>query len=310
MAPMLEAEIYYCHFLWEEKSKWHKGLSYLGKFLMSMIILCRERPNIIIIQLPPTPLLYVSMFYSILFNAKLICDCHNAMIQGSWIHWPFVQNFLTKTIVVVHNHFIFLEAREKLKFDPIVLRDGFENSKFSYSSTVLKKFGLIPGEYVILPWNIAKDEPLSETFAAAEQMPEKKFVLTWHRERIPFSLRKIMPSNIVLTGFLEDEEFASVFFHAGAALVLTNREGTQLSGMAEAIAFNVPAVISDLKTTRALYEDAACYVKNTPNSIIAGIRETFCMADVMRSSMKRIRNKTEIEISSQIGILKQFILLT
>ena len=305
LAPRLGTQLVYFRCSWSEHSFFHKVLSYIVNALSTAFFLLKNRPSVVFIQLAPTPLLYIAWIYALIFKSQIVSDCHNSMIQGEWINWPFARIFLSKTIVLVHNKFILAEATKKLNFEPLVLRDGFETINAEYSLEILDKFGLQPGSYVIMPWGLASDEPLLEALSAARQMPEKRFVITWHLERIPSAVRANMPDNVVLTGYLDNSDFTAIFANAGVALVLTKREGTQLSGMAEAISFKVPAVISNLQTTKGLYGNAACYVDNEAFSIARGIKEAFQRCDELKANMVLLQEQTEVEIERQLQILRE-----
>ena len=84
------------------------------------------------------------------------------------------------------------------------------------------------------------------------------------------------------------------------ALVLTKQEAVQLSGMQEAMAFKIPAVVSDLITTRFLYRSYPVYVRNDPKSIADGIQYAFNNRLDLEEKMKSLRNETEKEFSVQI----------
>ena len=103
------------------------------------------------------------------------------------------------------------------------------------------------------------DEPIAELIQAAKLLPNVKFVMTWFAERLPVDARDGLPQNLVLSGFLENKEFCALFSQAGAALVMTTREGTQPSASSEAIVLEVPLIVSDLQTTRKLYKEMPVY---------------------------------------------------
>jgi hypothetical protein len=78
--------------------------------------------------------------------------------------------------------------------------------------------------------------------------------------------------------------------------------------MQEAMAFEIPAVVSDLKTTRFLYKNYPVFVKNDSKSIAYGILHAFQNRLDIEERMKRLRIEWEHEFSDQLAILKSSII--
>ncbi len=306
LSPQFGLEIIYLHYEWEEYSKFHKAFSYLLKTVETFKHLLQKRPPLIFVQLPPTLVLYQVAFYAWLTGAKYVSDCHNSMVYGYWSKWIFAKKLLNDGIMVVHNDHVADHVKKSMGIAPFVLRTGITKRNYQDNNlnTLLNRLSLSSKRYVILPWNFNSDEPLAEVFEAISSMPDIQFVMTWYFEKLAKSLMNILPPNLKLTGFLETEDFNHLFSNAGVALVLTNRDGTQLSGMHEAMAFEIPAVISDLKTTRFLYKDIPVYVENTPEAIVRGIRYAFENRIELQEKIISLRHETENEFSQQILKLK------
>ena len=261
----LKIPLKYFHYRWEEKSKMYKALSYICKALMTLNCLFYNKPDVIIIQLPPTPLLYVVWLYRLINGAKIILDCHNGMFFGAWHKWPFCKRLLLKSeSIVVHNEDV-IEKAKTVGINTIVIRDPLPVlcADAVVGIDLFVKMGLHGKNYVIVPGNMALDEPLEEIFDAALLTPQIYYVFTWFKEKLPDTLRKRIPKNVILTGFLKEEEFNYLFANATAALVLTKREGTQQSGAIEAISLEVPLILSNLRTCRRLFGDVADFVENS-----------------------------------------------
>jgi len=283
----LDFVVKYIHCSWEERSKFFKALSYIVKSCVTLANFIRYRPNRVILQLPPTPLLYLGWVYCRLSGATLIADCHNSMIQGFWGKWPLVSRMLAApTRVMVHNEQV-LDSARQIGINAVVVRDPLPANLHVKGS--VKKWDLEEGGYVLVPWNFAPDEPLEEFAEAARLTPHIKYVSTWFVERLSTRLRSKMPDNILFTGFLEVDDFNCLFAHAGAVLSLTAREGTQPSAASEAISFEVPLVLSDINTTRRLYQDVPVFVDNTPVSIAKGIENALENRAMLRSKNGRAK---------------------
>ena len=229
--------------------------------------------------------------------------------MNSGLKWPYVKKLLDHGKILAHNPDIGSFIHKKYGLDPFILRDGIADKtpELSDSSEVLKRFDLKSAEFVFLPWTFSSDEPLPELIEAAGLLPDIKFVMTWYSERLPADLRQKMPANIILTGYLPVNDFNHLFASAGIVVVLTKWEAVQLSGMQEAMAFETPAVVSDLHTTRNLYKDAPVYVENDPESIAQGIGFAFQNRDELAVKMNLLKKETQQEFSHRLSELRKLI---
>ncbi|NTV79740.1 MAG: glycosyltransferase family 4 protein [Clostridiales bacterium] len=309
LAPFLELETFYFSYAWETRSKLHKMLSYFLKSFRTLICLFQNRPALVLVQFPPAPALYCVALYSWLMGARYVSDCHMGITNENWFNWMYVKKLLARGQVIVHNVHLVDQVIHEIKVNPFVLRDGVAKKQAINleNATLLETHGLIPQKYVLFPCSFSLDEPLQETLEAARLLSDIRFVLTWYSEKLPKQMRDTLPANVLLTGFLEVDDFNCLFANAGIALVLTKHEAVQLSAMQEAMAFEVPAVVSDLKTTRFLYKEYPVYVKNDSKSIAEGILHTFQDRANLEERMRRLRIESEKEFSDQIANLKSLL---
>ncbi len=305
IAYYFDTNIVYYHYSWEEKSKVFKAISYIFKSLKTVLDLIRNRPSLIFIQLPPTPALYLVGVYGLLTKTPYIADCHNAMFLEWWIRWPFARSLLRNAAaILVHNEDVRKYA-EKAGIQTMVMRDPLPQAGKAENTGVLKRFGLVAGSYVIVPWNLASDEPIAEFIEAVRQTPNIKYAMTWFTERLPINLRSNLPQNLVFTGYLEVGEFNDLFVNSGAAISLTTQQGTQPSAAAEAIAFGVPIILSDTETARLLYRDVPVYVKNDPQSIAAGVVEILDKYELYKDKVAWFKDTLKRELEEEVDCLKE-----
>src|SRR3990167_4662602 len=88
------------------KHKVFKPLDYMFKGVKSFAILFRERPNVIWLQLPPSPLLYVAWIYRTFIdsNVKIVIDAHNSLMRSKWLNFPFTLRLLNQAhTFLAHN---------------------------------------------------------------------------------------------------------------------------------------------------------------------------------------------------------------
>lgn len=303
LAQKLGVEPCWFHYDWEKHNKFIKLFAYLVKGISTILLCVRYSPKQIFVQLPPVPVLYAVYFYSVLANKKIVYDCHNSLFCSHWIRWPFVKGILNscRSTVVTHNDDI---AKIALShgYESMVLLDPLPERVLVKESVVLPK-ELVKKGYVIVPFSFSDDEPIDALLDAAIDVPDMIFVITWFEEKARNNVSREIPKNIVFTGFLDIELYKSVFSNAICALALTTREGTQPSVATEAISFGVPLIVSDLATTRKLYDKWPIYVDNEADSIATGLRQALDIHDELLIRMQSLYSHIESKHNEQFSLL-------
>jgi hypothetical protein len=205
--------------------------------------------------------------------------------------------------MLVHNK----DVAEQAKLEglhPFVLRTPLPMIDLWNPQKHLSHLGLDVQSYVIVPGNLAQDEPVQKIIDAARQLPSMIFVFTWFADRLPKKVRDAAPTNVMFSGYLTPDQFNAVFANAAAAVVLTTREGTQPSGAAEAVMLEVPLVLSDLQTTRRMNGSAAIYVVNDESSIATGVDIAIRERMSIQQSMRELKRHSVMEMRAQILALK------
>jgi glycosyltransferase involved in cell wall biosynthesis len=272
----LQTSTVYFHYAWEEASKIHKALSYLCKFVHTLVVLYRCQPDLIYVQAPPTFAIYATWLYSRWYGVPYVVDAHNPMIYDSfWPKLPWATYVLRQAQrVIVHNTYVAARARE-LGLPAAALRvlidrpAEVEPASFPFPKAI---FGNRHPPRVVVPCSFDADEPLDDLQRVTHLLPDVTFFITWYYEKLPRDYVKSFGENTVFTGFLPLEAFNALLAHADVIVSLTTRDGTQPSVASEALAFQRPLVISDLPMVRELFPRGAIYVANDAAAMAAGIR--------------------------------------
>jgi len=305
LAKVFGLKMQYIHFRWEEKNKLFKAISYIPKFFLTMRALLVYKPKYIFIQLAPTPLLYTVALYCFFSGAEYISDCHNTMIYDDhWIKWPFAKKLLRRSYITLTHNDDVSKLADDLAISSLILRDPLPVMNVSDEIDTVSTINIKCTEYVIIPCGMAPDEPVSELFEVARSMPDLLFMMTWFKEGLSPDVRTEAPDNLHFTGFLDENAFNALYANANVALVLTTREGTQPSGAAEAIALGIPLVVSDISTTRRLYNEACVFVNNDPESIKSGLQYALKNSNVLSENIAGLRADLVKDSESQVTSVK------
>lgn len=268
------------------KQKFLRPFEYLVKAGQSLRLMLRQRPDIIWVQMPPAPLLYLVFAYKLLFNrqVKLVADCHNATFRAPWIKFPAVVGLLNRCdSVIVHNHAVALQARQ-LGISPghiQVLLDRVQPLNCGEGFAEVAQRLALKTPWFLIPCSFNADEPIAEILEAACQAPDLTFVLTGNPARAKgrHNLSQA-PANVKFPGFLPEGQFNALVYNATAVVGLTKLDGIQLSVANEALGCDRPMVLAHTKLLQQLFPKGAVYVDPLDaNDLVAGCRQAQAESD-------------------------------
>lgn len=253
------------------KKKVARPLDYLIKSFKTLKTLLVGSPEVLWVQLPPSPVLHIALAYKFVFNRrlKIIADAHNSLLRKQWIGFPGTVALLNKIdAVVVHN----FKVKEELTGAGVHARNVFILEDLPCDFNVPPVTGH-PTPYVLFPCSFDIDEPIEIVIQAARETPHIDFFITGKYEgKLSEALRASLPANIKLTGFLSKQAFEQLLCNANVVLGLTTRDNVQLSVANEAVSAGRPMALSNTTVLRSLFADAAVFVDTLdPLSIKAGV---------------------------------------
>lgn len=304
-AVAMEAELGYelHHIGLSLKQRSLRPLEYVIKAWQTMVLLLRRRPEVLWIQMPPAPLLYLAFFYKQLFQQELtiIADCHNATFRRPWIQFPGVVSLFNRCqSIVVHNPDVEDQA--------IAL--GLEASRLAVlrdRTLRLDEVELSPepiaysDPWVLVPCSFNADEPIAELLQAARLAPEITFVLTGNVNRAQgrHCLDEI-PENLKLAGFVSESRFNALLAQANAIVGLTKLDGIQLSVANEALSYGQPMVLSNTKLLQSFFPKGAVYVDPLDAEAIAlGCRRAIEFAAPLRQAVQELKQDVDEQWQQQ-----------
>lgn len=268
------------YYNWQKKSIFHKVIGTLFKVCVTLKMLYKT-DNVIFVQIPSVFLLYTATLSKFLSpNIKLIADCHNNIFYDSlWSKFPFVIYCLSKfNRVVAHNDDVLKHMNHRFhKLNNIIIvKDLIPNFSLELSTSIEKR-ELKFKNFIFIPCSLGSDEPVVEMLEAIALCEDINFVITKNIEQLNDRVHHevVIPSNLKCVGFLNETVFNKFLISCSAVLVLTSRQGTQPSGAVEALGAKKPVIISDIATTRKLYNGVAFFCRNEKNAIAKAVNDAY-----------------------------------
>lgn len=243
-------------------------LKYIARTLVSLAILLRRRPSLVIAMNPPLFAPLLAWLYCRLFDADYVMDSHSGAFNNPvWARFRRLHRFLSRRALfcVVHNEVIHAQLREFGARGVVVSDIACDLEQGHYP--------LADGIHVAVVSQYSFDEPLDAVWEAARRMPHVTFHVTGNDKKAPRALLESRPGNVVLTGFLPAADYGALMAHATVIVALTTRDNTMQRGGSEAISVGRPLVTSDWALLREAYRDGAVYCDNSPGGIQTAIDE-------------------------------------
>ena len=273
-------------------------------------ILLQTRPDVVIASSPPSLCPILVFAYARISGCKYIIDAHHLATTGFWSRFPFGSNFnnfimRSATATLVHNQMIEDLARTR-GIPAITLETKIPELQAELSGT------RTTGTFAILmPCSFDPDEPVAAIYLAATSLPCLTFYVTGDPTRLDAGLRKAAPQNVVLTGFLTQEEYDSLL--AGCDVVLataTNDYPVRPRAASEAIAAGKPLIASHNQATKSHLGDAAVLIQNTAGDIVRGLEDIQKNYDYYRDAVKKLKEERRKRYEAELRRLTDLLCVT
>jgi glycosyltransferase involved in cell wall biosynthesis len=275
-------------------------LPYIRAFAKTLLRGLREKPQVLVVQLPQGPLLLEAYVLKKLVGCRVVADVHTGFVLGGgWkgllLNAPFVRLLPTADLVVAHNQTQLELIPKKVQAKTIVVFDPWY---FIGEGTQGQRGG---ERYVVFPASFAPDEPLEEVIDAVESLGgDVKMYVTGNWKRKP-AIKKHESSRVAFTGFLSDEEFSRLLSDAAAIVTGTKREYTALMSGWEAVAYNKPLAVTSTRTLQDLFGGYAIFYDYTNRQSIANAITQALNSKPNAAAKEELRQKT----AESLAVLKQ-----
>lgn len=264
-------------------------LKYLGQALETWRILLSERPAAVFVMTPPVVAPLVVWMYCAISGSSLVLDAHTAaFLHPRWRRFQWLQFWLCRraATTIVHNDHLrtLVESRGG---HATVVADVPVQFDESVSHDLPSGFNIA----VVCSFN--PDEPIADILSAARILPDVHFHVTGDPKLLEPTLRKTLPSNVRLTGFLPSGAYGALIRTADAVMTLTTRDHTMLRGAWEAVYQGTPVIISNWNMLREFFNMGAIHVDNTPKDIARAVEQLRLDPARYREGVLALRRKKQ-----------------
>jgi len=257
-------------------------LKYLIQSWQTLKLLWRERPQVVLVMVPPIFAVLAVYLYCKITGSGFATDNHTAgFTMKRWQRLKLLHGWLEKRAAcnIVTNEKlrqwqqtwgvpagkIFLIGDLPARFSKI------ETPPFFNQNAASKNGHRLFAITAVCSFN--PDEPLGNILQAAAALPEIDFYCTGKLRDAPPELLAHKPENVTFTDFLAVPHYAGLLKASHGVMVLTTRDHTMQRGAYEAMALGTPIITSDWPILRKTFANGSLFVDNSPQSIVQAIRQ-------------------------------------
>jgi glycosyltransferase involved in cell wall biosynthesis len=239
---------------------------------------------------------------------KLVADCHTKALRRSvegafGSTFTLLKKFSLKAaqMILVSNDSLRQEALQ-FNMNVLVLPDRIPSRTFE------PQYNLSENLITIIS-GFAEDEPVGELVKLASYLPSP-IELSWTGKISPSFKKRfgIDHRGINFTGYLKDAEFIDLITKSSCVVVLTTEESCLMSGAYEALAAEVPMVLSDTKALRDFFGESAIYCENSAASIACAVRRAILKSSQLRQASAELKKKRSGEFEILATAMVEIIL--
>ncbi len=159
-----------------------------------------------------------------------------------------------------------------------------------------------PSILSIFSW--AADEPIDQVLSAAQMLADRQVEVTIYITGKPdpekYPATKAPPSNVILTGYLSEEEFDGYLLSCDVVLDLTTRDNCLVCGAYEGVAAEKPLLLSNNKATAEYFTSG---VELTDNTAVDIYRKLVLMLSQLKAYQKNIVLMKSVATEKQSTLL-------
>jgi len=287
--------------------KLNRLMRYFFASAKTIFAIMSQKPTVIFAQNPSLVLSLLVVKYGNIFGIPVIIDEHNAGLfpLGGRRWWAnkialHILKNANLTIVTNENLQRYVEQRGKRSF---ILPDPIPEFKLNLTKKDLK------GKYNILYiCTYAADEPYDEVIKAARGLDKNICIyITGNTKGREKELLNMLSKNVVITGYLPENEYVNMLFAADMVMDLTKREDCLVCGAYEAVAAEKPMILSNTRALKEYFSKGALYVNNDAEDIVSKVNEGIKSLKKLKTEVIELKKERIIDWTKRREALEELI---
>ena len=246
--------------------------SYFFSTIETLIIVCREKPDVVFAPNPSIVLTYILLLVKIFLGFKFISDSHWGGITAFNGNY-YLQKALnicnrSADLVLVTNK-LHADFVESIGGSALVYEDPLPDlSKYKTEIDTLDKSVLFICSYDI-------DEPYHSTFEAARILVKDgfKFYASGNYSKIGINPNDY--EHVIFLGFVSEDLFYDRLFKSDVVIDLTEYDNCLVCGAYEAMSAERPLVTSDRPCLREYFDRGTIFTQHDSQSIAEAVRRAY-----------------------------------
>ncbi len=285
-ARQLNSPAFFVHYLLY-KRPWIAPLKYILQTLKTFQILFSERPRVIYVLNPPIFAPLCVLIYCKLAGAQFVMDTHPPSLYSKRWSWSVpIQRFVSRfALMNVTDQDRFKELFESWGSRALVLENPPKQPQFTakIDEAHADRFK------VAVINTFAVDEPLDIILEAAARLPQVHFYITGDKGLAKPGVIENAPKNVTFTGFLRGDDYWNLIYNARAVMVLTTYPYSLLGGAQDAVALQVPLILSDQPVLREYFTEGTIFIENTTEGVYRGVQDAIAREPQLRAEVVDLR---------------------
>lgn len=272
------------------RNPWKK---YIRGLKDTIRILFQERPEIVFCQNPSLVLAAFMVTIKNIMGIKVCVDAHNAGLfpqEGRSYLLGLLSRYIQRRadLTIVTNEGM-RNCVEKNHGRAFILPDKIPAIPLRSPATLKGK------NNILFICSYADDEPYEQVFKAAGEIdPQTCIYVTgnYHKRNID---HRTLPVNVILMGYVTEEEYITMLNSVDATIDLTTRENCLVCGAYETVAVGKPLILSNTQALRSYFNRGAVYTPNSAEGICKAIKQVVAHKEQLSSEVRELKTTREAE---------------
>lgn len=260
---------------------------YATGIIKTLKILLDERPRLVICQNPSLVLALFLVISKRFFNIRVFVDSHNAGIfpnEGKSTLLNILSRFIQRhtDLTIVTNN-ILKEHVENNGGKSFVLPDKIPDLPQIKTHPLKGKYNFL------FICTFANDEPYNAVFEAARCVGPDIFIYVSGNFKKKGVIPTNLPENLMLLGFIPENEYIGMIRSVDATIVLSERENCLLCGAYETVAVEKPMILSKKEALMKYFNKGVIYSENVSEDIVKAIYIVLGKMETLSSQIRQLK---------------------